>query len=158
MSKVWTVIGPKTAVTAAQDLMEIAPSAGRPVEILSVRIGQNNRSQDAEDAMQRVQILRGHTTTGSGGSSETPAALTSPSDGATCGATCAAFNTTPASGGTAVTLVEDCFDVRAGWLYVPTPDERPQAPVTTNRIVVTLPDAPSASTNFSITVNFREIG
>lgn len=156
--KVWTVIGTATSVTGAWDLMEICPAAGRPVQIVSVRVAQKNRSQDAQDAQQRIQIVRGNTTAGSGGSSATAAAVGSPSDGATAGATCKAFNSTAATGGTAVTLLEDCFDVRAGWLYVPVPDEREECPVSTNRIVVRLPDAPAASTTFTITVRFIEIG
>jgi hypothetical protein len=158
--KVWSVVGSATAVTTNCDLVEIVPAANRPVIIYSVRVSQKNRSQDAQDAQQRIQLVRGNTTAGSGGSSATPAAVGSGADGATAGATCKVFNSTIASAGTAVVVVEDCFDVRAGWLYVPTPDERDEISVATanNRLCVRLPDAPSASTTYSITVKFAEIG
>lgn len=158
MALIWSAVGTKTAVTTTCDLMTIVPAAGKPVRLYSIRVSQNNKAQDANDAMQRIGIVTGNTTTGSGGSGVTQHMLTSPGAAATGSSTCTAFNSTIASAGTAVTLVEDNFDVRAGWLWIPTPDERIDVPVTTNRVCIRLLDAPAASTSYSITVNFEELG
>ncbi len=158
MGLIFSVVGSKTAVTVACDLMTVVPAAGKPVALYSIRISQNNQAKDANDAMQRIQIVTGNTTAGSGGAAATPSPIRSPGTGAVASSTCTAFNTTLASAGTAKILLEDNFDVRAGWLWIPTPEERIEVPVTTNRVCIRLPDAPAASTNYSITVNFEEIG
>lgn len=158
MGIVFSVVGTKTAVTTTVDLMTIIPAAGKPVVLYSVRVSQNTKAQDANDAMQRIQIVTGNTTTGSGGATPTARALGSPGAGATASSSCQSFNSTLASAGTAFVLLEDNFDVRAGWLWVPTPDERIEVPVSTNRVCIRLPDAPGSSTAYSITVNYEEVG
>src|ERR1700689_79259 len=121
---VWSAVGTATAVTTTCDLLSIIPAAGKPVIVLSARVAQKTKAQDANDAMQRIGIVTGNTTVGSGGGAYTPKPVGSPGASPTASSTVRIFDSTIASAGTAITLVEDDFDVRAGWLYIPTPDER----------------------------------
>lgn len=155
---IWSAVGTKTAVTTTCDLCSIIPAAGKPVILYSIRVSQNTKAQDANDAMQRIGIVTGNTTVGSGGTTYTPKPLGSPGTSPTASSTVRIFDSTIATAGTAITLLEDNFDVRAGWLWIPTPDERIEVPVTTNRVCVRLLDAPGSSTSYSITVNFAEVG
>jgi hypothetical protein len=106
--------------------------------------------------MLRVAILRGHTTSGSGGSAATPAPLNSSADTA-AGATAETNNTTIASAGTAVTLHAETFNIRAGWQYIPTPEMRPGASQANTTIVVRLMAAPADELRVSGTLIFEEL-
>ena len=111
------------AVSAAQDLFEITPADDKPVEIVSLNIGQYSDAGDAASELLGIQIIRGFTTSGSGGSAATPAALNS--NGAAAGFTAEVNNTTLANTGTTTTLLSDAFNVQAGYSYIPPLDARP---------------------------------
>ncbi|MBP8301429.1 MAG: hypothetical protein KA020_13765, partial [Planctomycetes bacterium] len=57
------------AVSAAQDLFEITPGDDKPCEIVSLSIGQYSDAGDAAAELLGIQIIRGFTASGSGGSS-----------------------------------------------------------------------------------------
>lgn len=106
------------AATAAQDVFElVAPSTGR-VAIKEVRLGQYTDFGDAEAEILSVLFLRGYTTSGSGGSTITPAALWS-GHGAS-GSTVERNNTTVANTGTVVTLLADAWNIQMPFLWLPT--------------------------------------
>lgn len=142
------------AITLAQDVLEIAAPATKSVVIHSIFLGQYSDAADAQDEMLSLLIIRGNTTTGSGGSTITPAkALTSQSAAAS---TVKANNTTVATAGSPVTLVADSFNVRAGYQSRPTPEERIiLAP--SERLVVRI-TAPADSLTTNGTLIFEEIG
>src|SRR5688500_6149223 len=127
------------SVTAIQDLFEIVAAAGGPLRIHAIYLGQTSDVGDAAEEILRVRILRGHTTSGSGGSTVTPAPLRSA--GTAFGGTCEANNTTPATAGSPVTCHVDAFNIRAGWVYVPTPETRIEV-AASERIVINMPAAP----------------
>lgn len=143
------------AVTAAQDLFEIAPNTDKPIEIIACYISQSSEEGDAEDEQLSLSIVRGHTTSGSGGSSVTPRPMDQADTAA--GATVEANNTTIASVGTTHTLHAESFNVRAGWAFVPTPDARPRGSGSAGRICVRLHDAPADSVTMDGTLIFREL-
>ncbi len=160
MGVMYRVVGASTSVTAAaNDLLTIVPGTNRSVILVSVRISQVTKAQDANDSMCQVQICSGHTTASSAGSTFTPTPVV-PGSAAVCQATARIFDTTIASAGTKIVLCEDNFDVRAGWLYMPTPEEREElsATISANRFTVRLPLGPAATMSFSVTAKFIEIG
>jgi hypothetical protein len=112
--RVYVVPFSAVSVSAAQDLFEISPADDKPVEIVGIELGQSSDSGDAQDEQLQISIIRGHTTSGSGGSSVTPAPL-NPNDAA-AGFTAEVNNTTLASGGTGVLLPTSCWNVRAGYI------------------------------------------
>lgn len=110
------------AVSAAQDVFEIVAPANARISIHEVRLGQYSDAADAQAEMLSVLMIRGYTTTGSGGAAVTP---TTPTGGLTSGgATVARNNTGVAANGTPATVVADSFNVMAGWLYRPPAAER----------------------------------
>ncbi len=143
------------AITAAQDAFEITPADDKPVEIVSIELGQTTEAGDAADEMLGVQIIRGFTTSGSGGSSATPVPL-KPADTA-AGFTAEVNNTTLANTGTTTTLHSAAFNVRAGWNYIPPLDARPVVNQGNTTLVVRL-TAPADSVTFNGTMIVRELG
>lgn len=121
MGRMYTVSVSAVAVTAAQDLFELASADDHPLILHGIFIGQ---SSDTDSEQIRVSINRttGSPTSGSGGSAPTPRP-TDPS-GSAAGFASEINNTTPISGGTQVVLHEDSFNVLNGWVYLPTPEMR----------------------------------
>ncbi|WP_188188038.1 hypothetical protein [Nonomuraea sp. SYSU D8015] len=99
------------AASGDYDLFELDAAAGKPVEIVAVKLGNKSETGDAGEEMLEYAIVRGNTTTGNG-TATTPRPL-DPSDGA-ASFTAKTVSSTPASAGTAVTLVADTFNIRAG--------------------------------------------
>lgn len=90
--------------TAAQDLFELTPADDKPIAIVGLTLDNVGGTADAGDAQEeliRLAIIRGHTTSGSGGTAPTPTPL-SPNDTA-AGFTSEVNNTTIASVGTTTT-------------------------------------------------------
>jgi len=157
MGRMYSVVFDNVAVTAGQDLFEITPADDKPVLFHGCWLGQSSDAGDAQDELLRVAIIRGHTTGGSGGTAVTAPPLQS-SAGAGFGGAAKINNTTIASAGTAVTLVADTFNVRAGWVYLPTPEARPGASQANTTIVVRLMAAPADQLAMSGTLIFEELG
>lgn len=116
---VYTVIFSEQTVAAASgdyDLFELDAAAEKPIEIVALSLGNRSEVGDAQDEMLSINVVRGNTTTGNG-TSTTPRPLDA-SDGA-ASFTAKTVGSTPASAGTAVTLIADTFNVRAGlpWVF-----------------------------------------
>jgi hypothetical protein len=140
------------AVTAAVDLFEIVSGSAAITVLHSLSIGQQTKIT-AEQL--NLTIKRGYTVSGSGGSSVTPGPILT-LDSAFSG-TVEAANTTRAGTGTAVELLNDAFDILAGWEKVWTPETRPVI-VPSQRLIWGLETAPAASMTLAITAVFEEIG
>lgn len=154
MGRLYAVTFENVAVTASQDFFELAPAANKPIYIHYISLTQNTEMGDAAEEYLRVKIIRGHTTGGSGGS--TPTARPLDGNDAAAGCTAEANNTTIASAGTAVDLHAENFNIRSGFLYVPTPECRPRCQ-NTNLLVVRLMANPADSLNMSGTLIFEEV-
>ncbi len=153
MNRMYTVNFENVAISAAQDLFEIVPATNKPIAICGLFLSNVGGTADAGDAQEeflRLQIIRGNTTSGSGGSAPTPSPVVS-SDGAAA-FTAEVNNTTVASAGTAVALHTDGWNIRMGysmwwipeaWLWVSAAD---------SRVVVRLVAAPADSVNCSGTL------
>lgn len=120
MRGVYTVIFENVSVSAAQDLFELLAADDKPLAVVGLMISQISDVGDAAEEMLRLEIIRGFTGSGSGGSSATPAA-TDPSDGA-ASFTAEVNNTTLATTGTGTVLHADAFNIRSGFQMWWTPE------------------------------------
>lgn len=117
MGRIYTVEFENVAVTASQDFFELTAADDKPLRIIGLFLSQFSDLGDAAEEILRFRVIRGHTTSGSGGSTATPRPMLA-SDAA-AGFTCEINNTTIASAGTAVNLHSDSFNIRTGtqiWL------------------------------------------
>ena len=154
MGRVYTASFSEVAVTAIQDLFEIvAPSTGIVI-IHRIRLWQRTDVGDAAEEILPLQHTIGYTVSGSGGASVTP--IKHDNGDAAFAGTVERNNTTQANTGTARTA-EDGFNIRVGYDYCPTPEERivigPSA-----RYVLELPVAPADSLTMNGSITFEEIG
>jgi len=115
MSRIYTVSfqGTVTAAGGDTDLLEILPADDKPVKLRGLLLSQSSEVGDAAEEGLRISIMRlpATVTSGSGGSSVTPAPMDSADSAA--GAACECNNTTVATtSGTAVTLSELAWNER----------------------------------------------
>lgn len=150
-AKIYAVILPATAVTAAIDLLEIQPADDRPCRIVGMEIFQTSDVGDAQEEILAIQIIRGYTTSGSsGGSAPTPRDLNRV--GATAGFVVEVMNTTVANTGTAHILHEGGWNVRMPYTWFPDEMMMAQASQADVTMVVRLPSAPADSLTIRGTV------
>lgn len=113
MPRAYVVTFDAVSVSAAQDLFEIAPADDKPVKIAGLvlsNVGGTADAGDAQEELLRLAIIRGTSTSGSGGSSFTPLSLNATAQAA--GFAAEINNTTPSSSGTAANLFTDGWNVR----------------------------------------------
>lgn len=111
MARTGTISFENVSVSVAQDLFEITPADDKPIKIMGVVITQISDVGDAQAEQLRVEIIRGHATSGSGGSGGTVV----PDDpGDTLSCTAEVNNTTIASAGTPVVLWAEAFNIALG--------------------------------------------
>lgn len=113
MARTYTVPFTAVSVSAAQDLFEVTPTAGKAVKVLGLVLGQYSDVGDANSENLSVKISRGWATSGSGGSAGAPVPV-DPSDAA-AGFASEVNNTTIASAGTEVVLFSDVWNTQAGY-------------------------------------------
>lgn len=116
MARPYTVAFPATTVAAASgdvDWFELSPADDKPLEIVGLQIAVTSELGDAADEWIPFQILRGHTTSGSGGSAATPVDIGL--SGTAAGFAAEVLNTTIASTTTPLICHSDAVNVRAGY-------------------------------------------
>lgn len=154
MGRMYVATFAGVSVSAVQDLFELTLPATCVVQIHRAEI-TNDASETSEQLP--IQLRRGvGSTSGSGGSTATPAKLGGTGDPAST-VTVEINNTTVMSAGTITTLARRGFNVLSGWLYAPTPEERIVLSPS-ERLSVHLPTAPSAAITLSGEVVFEELG
>ena len=158
VGRLYSVSFAATAETAAFDAFELTPADDKPIRIHSVYISQNTDFGDAQDELITVTFNRGGTgmTSGSGGSAPTAIPLTSSAETA-AGCTAEVLNTTQASFTSGVVVHRDAFNVRAGYQYRPTPEERIGVSQANGGFTVSI-QAPADSISFIGTLIFEELG
>lgn len=154
--RVYSVTFQSFAATTAADFFEITPADDKPVALLGLFIGQSTEFGDAAAELLRWSVVRGHTTSGSGGSAPTPVAL-NPSDTA-ASFTAEVANTTIASVGTTTIPHADTFNVATGIAHWWTPETFPRASQANTTIVVRLNSTPADSITFDGTLYVAETG
>lgn len=153
MLHIYSVTFNAVAATTTQDLVEVTAPSSRRIRICGWEIGQSTESGDAADEALRLELITGHTTSGSGGSSFTPLAV----DGGNPAALASAEinNSTIASSGTAAVRHSTAFNVRAGHIWLPPPELRIVV-ATSGIVVLRMNSTPADSISFSGTLYFEE--
>lgn len=155
-NRIYTVTFSAVAVTAAVDLFEIRPATNKPCEVMGLFLGQTSDVGDAAAEILGYTVIRGFTTSGSGGATPTPAPLNR-SDSA-AGFSAETCNTTVATTGTTATLHADTFHIASGEkLWLPEGCEWELSAADTS-LVVRLAAAPADSLTMSGTLFVREQG
>ena len=154
--RIYTINFAAVSVSAAQDFFEITPADDKPVEIVGLFLTQTGVGDvgDAQEELLRFSIIRGHTTSGTGGSAPTPVPVKTPDTAA--GFTSEVNNTTIASVGTTVVVHEDAFNVRAGYANWWPDGAEPFCSQASTTIVVRLNSAPADAITLSGTLYVRE--
>lgn len=156
MGRKYYVDLPPTAVTVAADLVELTPADDKPIRVLGMNLGQTSDTGDAQEELISLVWVRGHTTSGSGGSTSTPRP-TNPSDSAS-GFTTEIFNTTAASTGTTVNLARHVWNVRVPVERPYTPDEVMEATQANTTLVLRMAAAPADSLTIAGCILVEEMG
>ncbi len=115
-----------TSVSAAVDVFEVLASSAKPFVLHEVVLAQSSDYGDAAAEGLSVLIKRatGSYTSGSGGSTATPAKHNT--NDAAAGPTVETNNTSQASAGSGAltTIRAEAFNVQAGYQYLPPPEQR----------------------------------
>jgi len=155
MGLMYTAVFSAVAVTAQQDFFEIAAPADAVVIIHQIILSQSTEVGDAMEEGLQILLKRGATTTGSGGSTVTPAPTEFGFPAA--GSTVKANNTTKAATGTIVTLHGEAWNIRSPQPFLPTPECR-LVLSPSQRFTVELATTPADSVTVTGTMYFEEIG
>jgi hypothetical protein len=155
MGMLYTASFSSVAVTAQQDFFEYTAPSDAIVVLHWIELTQSTEVGDAQEEGLAILFKRGATTTGSGGSTVTPA----PTEFgfAAAGGVAKANNTTKATAGTIVTLYSSNWNVRTPFLWLPTPELR-LVLSPSQRFTVELATTPADSITMSGTMYLEEIG
>lgn len=143
------------AVTAQQDFFEINSVSNKTLCVHSIRLSQSTDVGDAASEALSVNLISGHATSGSGGSTHTPAPTNT--GGSASSFTVEINNTTIASTGTAVTHYAWNWLIQTPFVEQFTPSEMIYlAPG--GRLVLRLLTTPADSITCSGTMCIEEFG
>lgn len=156
MGRMYSVVFESVAVTALQDFFEVVAAADSAVVLHSVVLTQETEVGDAAEEMLTVVIQEGATTSGSGGASATP--RPNSKGDAAFGGTAEVNNTTEAVSGTIVNLHRESFNIRTGFYYRPTPEERKTISPSARMTVTLISTVPADSITMNGTLDMEEIG
>jgi hypothetical protein len=154
--RMYSIVFESVAVAALQDFFEVVAAADSVVVLHSVTITQETEVADAAEEMLTVVIQKGATTSGSGGAAATPRPHMLGS--AAFGGTAEVNNTTEASGGTIVNVHRESFNVRSGFYYRPTPEERHVLSPSARMTITLINTTPADSITMNGTMIVEEIG
>ena len=157
MGRMYSVPFSAVSVSAAQDLFEVLASTAKPIVLHEIIIAQSSDYGDAaaEGLGILVKKATGSYTSGSGGSTVTPAKHST--NDAAAGPTAEINNTSQASAGSGAltTIRAEAFNVQAGWQYLPPPEARITF-LPAEAIVVSI-TAPADAVTMSGTLVFEEL-
>lgn len=156
LGRVYDIDLTPTAVTVAADLVEITIADDKQIVILDTDILQTTDLGDAAEEIIGLVWVRGHTTSGSGGSAPTPRPV-NPSDAA-AGFTVEVFNTTQASAGTGVNVGRHGWNIRVSFMKTYIPEVQPQASQGQTLLVLRMAAAPADSITISGSIKVMEMG
>lgn len=158
MSRIYTVEFENVSITNANgdyDLFELTPADDIPVRVLACALDVLSEIGDAQEEHLRLRWIRGHTTSGSGGSAATPRPI-NPGDAA-ASFTAEVTNSTIASVGTTVNLHSDGFNVRSGYQFNYDEKTAPQATQGNTTLVLRLMAAVTDDLTMSGTIWVEEL-
>lgn len=141
------------AASGDYDFFEFTPSDDRPIELVALHIGNKSEIGDAQEEFLAWAIVTDNTTSGNG-TLATPVPL-DPADAAAT-FTAETIASTPASAGTAVTVWDGTFNIRAGLDYIWPPEMRPKAYQSDTMMCIRLRTALADDAVFSGTAVIRK--
>lgn len=154
MGRMYTAAFTSVTVSAAQDLFELLAATGKRIRVHAWMLTQSSEVGDAAEEMLELLVKRGvGSTSGSGGSSPTPAPQNV--DDAAAGATVETNNTTKMTSGTITTLEAHAWNIRAPFMMIYTPEMRPHVKPG-DRLTIELVGAPADAVELSGTIWFDE--
>lgn len=143
------------------DLFEIVPATDKPVKLLALFLSNVGVDVgDAEEENLRLQIIRGHTTGGSGGDTTTPRIVGS-GVGLAAGFTCDTMNEVVKTAGTVHNLFSDGWNIRVPYqmIWPALPDDlRPGASAVDTSILLRMLSTVADTINISGTLFVGETG
>ena len=158
MGRKYTVAFDGVAVSAAQDLWEFTAATNKPIRLLGwslANVGGTADAGDAQEELLRLIVSRGAFSTGTGGTSPTPAPV-EPYDTA-AGFTAEANNTTIGTNTASVTLFTHGFNVRIPDIVFLPEELQVQTDATTGRLCLRLQTAPADAVTMSGTAFVEEL-
>ena len=160
MGRFYTVEITDGSILAADtdiDYFELTPADDKPIKLWGIFMHQDSDLGDANEEVLRWQVIRGHTVTGSGGTSPTPRPLNR-SDAA-AGFTAETLNETIATTGTTHVLHSSGWNIRVGLDFWWPPETMPEASqADTTLIVRQLSTADDDITGVQGTLYVEELG
>lgn len=105
------------------DFLEVSPAANKPVMLRRIYIAQTSEPTTEEEQL-ALTVIRGYTSSGSGGDTTPDGGALTPGEAA-YSFTAETMNTTVATTGTPVNLVEAAWNTRAGLDLAFSPEEAP---------------------------------
>lgn len=123
MSTLYSAVFSNVAVTAQQDLFAMVAPTSCLLVIRRVLITQTTEVGDAQEEGLSIQIRKNNTTVGSGGSAGTFNPLEVQGPAFPSGGSVRLNDTTKQTGGTAIVLHSEAWNVRGAFDYRPTPEE-----------------------------------
>lgn len=155
MPRCYTVnLAPTAIAVATTDLAELDAAAEIPIAIRAIRVWQTTDFSDAQDEVLTINVVRGNTTSGSGGSAFTP--IPKNNRDVASGFTSEVGNTTAASSGTAVTVYSTGWNVRAPLEIIFPETEMPRTDGAT-LMCIRLGAAPADSLTIGLSVDVWEL-
>lgn len=158
----YSVAFENVAITAVQDLFNIAPAADKPIKLYGLTLANVGGAADAGDAqeeMLRISIRRmlATVTNGTGGTTPTPVPLDQidTASGATVRANDA--TTRASTSGTNHLWLPDGWNVRIPYAQWFPPEFCLEASLSTTRIIIGLDTAPADSLSVSGCAFFEEV-
>jgi hypothetical protein len=155
MGRKYTVNLSPTAFTVATDLAELTPADDIPIAILGFRVWQTTELGDAAEEEITLSWIRGHTTSGTGGSAATPV-LKDHRDAAAA-VTAEVGNTSAASAGTTTVAYSTGWNVRAPLEVTFTPEQQIRSDQGNTTLVLRMGAAPADSTTIGCSVDVEEL-
>ena len=151
MKGIYVVNMTAVSVSGAVTLIQVKAGANSGLEIVRASVSQ---SGSTTSTMQRVQVLR---KTGAATVTSFTPLLMNPNDSAAqaVGGTSATGTNASAEGTDGDILVNECFNIVGGWLYLPVPEERPQV-IPAGIIGLKFPAAPGSALTITAQIVFRE--
>jgi hypothetical protein len=141
------------ALGDAGDLFQILPVLSNPILIHSIRLGQFTLEADTNAAMTKVGLYSA-TTAGLGGTNPAASNPKPLLPGTEAADAAVLWNNTTDGAGTEVVYLEDSWNVQAGWLWLPTPEERIW--VSNNAAFIISNQDTVATCDITLTVVFEE--
>ena len=157
MSGIYTVPFVAVAVTAQQDFFEVVAAATKQLVIIGFGLSQSTEVGEAQEEGLSLILKSGQSTSGSGGSAPTPAALDT-SNAAAAGFACEVNNTSKASTGTILTHYCWNWNVRTTPWDILLPEPMQILLVAGRRATLELATTPADSITLSGYMVCQEVG